>query len=334
MSEENKVKISVIVPVYNVEIYLAECLDSILGQTLQDLEIICVNDGSTDGSLEILRRYAEKDIRIRIINQDNAGAGAARNNGAMLAKGKYIGFVDSDDTLFPTMYEELFEKAISTNADMVITGEIETLVGDNIKFPETGSILSDEELSLGTFRAIEYPEILKNVFLWNRIYSANFWKMNCFKIPEKRRFAEDLLPCTQTAVLAKRIAYVKGPLYKYRNAREDSLSATLAKSPKKLDYIIAVAETKTFLESIDQYEFFAREFLTFCISMFILLQRKIDDYSHYQEFFNQMAHLLGEDDVAILKSTWLYTAYPKLITALKAKCNRGVYFNNRLRNLF
>lgn len=258
--EENKVKVSVIVPVYNVESYLAECLNSILGQTLHDLEVICVNDGSTDGSLEILHRYEKKDMRVRIINQCNAGAGAARNNGVMLAKGEYIGFVDSDDTLFSTMYEELYEKAILTNADMVITGEIETLVGDNIKFPEKESAVSHEELSLGTFQAIEYPEILKNVFLWNRIYSTKFWKSNSIKIPENRRFAEDLLPCTQTAILAKHIAYVKGPLYKYRNVRDDSLSAILAKSPKKLDYITAVSETKAFLKSIDQYEFYAKDF--------------------------------------------------------------------------
>ena len=84
------VKVSVIIPVYNVEPYLKQCMDSVVGQTLKDIEIICVDDGSTDGSLDILREYAAEDNRIQIIEQKNAGAGAARNNGMRHATGKYL----------------------------------------------------------------------------------------------------------------------------------------------------------------------------------------------------------------------------------------------------
>ena len=90
-------KISVIIPVYNVEKYLRECLDSLLNQTFKDIEIICVNDGSTDGSLNILNEYASKDSRFIIINQNNQGLSAARNNGLNVAKGDYVAFLDSDD---------------------------------------------------------------------------------------------------------------------------------------------------------------------------------------------------------------------------------------------
>ena len=90
-------KVSIIVPVYNIEKYLAKCLDSLINQTLEDIEIICVNDGSTDNSAEILNEYAQKDCRIKIINQDNAGLSAARNTGINAANGEYIGYVDSDD---------------------------------------------------------------------------------------------------------------------------------------------------------------------------------------------------------------------------------------------
>lgn len=93
------VKVSVIIPVYNVEPYLKQCMDSVVGQTLKDIEIICVDDGSTDNSLDILREYAAEDSRIQIIEQKNAGAGAARNNGMRYATGKYLSFLDSDDFL-------------------------------------------------------------------------------------------------------------------------------------------------------------------------------------------------------------------------------------------
>ena len=95
-------KVSVIIPVYNVEPYLKQCMDSVVGQTLKDIEIICVDDGSTDGSLDILKEYATEDSRIQIIEQKNAGAGAARNNGMRHATGKYLSFLDSDDFFEPT----------------------------------------------------------------------------------------------------------------------------------------------------------------------------------------------------------------------------------------
>lgn len=105
-------KISVVIPVYNVEKYLKECLDSIINQTLSDVEIICVDDGSTDSSLEILREYAEKDSRIKIIQQENQYAGVARNNGMKVATGEYLHFMDSDDFLVDeTVYEKMYEIA-------------------------------------------------------------------------------------------------------------------------------------------------------------------------------------------------------------------------------
>jgi len=318
-------KISVIVPVYNVEKYLEDCVRSICAQTLDDIEIICVNDGSTDSSLDILKKIAEEDERLVIVNQKNAGAGAARNVGVATAKGKYLGFVDSDDLVHPTMYEVLYEKAEKTQAEMVITGEIETFFEENILFPDAGSSLTPDELTLGSFKAIEYPEILKNVFLWNRIFLRTFWLENNLKIPEKRKFAEDLLICTQTAVLAKRIGYVKGPLYKYRNIREDSLSYTLAKSKNKYDFVVAAKETKDFLISIDQYELFAFDFLVFCTHMFAMLQSKMANYKFYKTFFEGYLSILDEEDIDILKSSWLFELYKKLITALETGDAKRAY---------
>ncbi len=113
-------KVSVIIPVYNTEDYLRKCLDSVCNQTLSDIEIICINDCSTDSSLEILKEYSSKDNRIKLINFDeNKGAAVARNTGIDIAQGEYIGFVDSDDFIDLDFYEKLYNKAVETDADAV-----------------------------------------------------------------------------------------------------------------------------------------------------------------------------------------------------------------------
>ncbi len=111
-------KLSIIVPIYNAEKYLTKCVDSILAQTLTDFELILVNDGSTDDSPSICDEYAKKDPRIKVIHKENGGQADARNVGLDIAKGEYIGFVDSDDYIEPVMYEELYNLAISQNADI------------------------------------------------------------------------------------------------------------------------------------------------------------------------------------------------------------------------
>ncbi|MBR6435946.1 MAG: glycosyltransferase family 2 protein, partial [Thermoguttaceae bacterium] len=112
--------ISVIIPVYNVEPYLRECLDSVVNQTFRDIEIICVNDGSTDGSPAILEEYAAKDSRIIIIHQQNGGLSAARNSGMNAAKGDFILFVDSDDYIKQNTLEITYNAAIESGAEMVM----------------------------------------------------------------------------------------------------------------------------------------------------------------------------------------------------------------------
>ena len=104
-------KVSIILPIYNVREYLAEALDSVINQTLRDLEIICVDDGSTDGSLDIIREYAAKDPRIVVITGPNGGYGKAMNKGLDRATGDYVGIVEPDDYVIPEMYEELYQTA-------------------------------------------------------------------------------------------------------------------------------------------------------------------------------------------------------------------------------
>ena len=118
---ENKILVSIVVPVYNTSKYLDECLSSLVNQTLKDIEIICVNDASTDNSLEILNSWAQKDNRITVIDSKvNMRQGAARNIAIKAAKGKYIGLVDSDDYIATTMYEELIVNSDNGQADIVV----------------------------------------------------------------------------------------------------------------------------------------------------------------------------------------------------------------------
>lgn len=113
------VKVSVLVPVYNAEKYLAQCLDSILSQTLYEIEVVCVDDGSVDGSGEILDRYARQDIRVKVLHRENRGYGAAMNAGLDAAAGEYVGIVESDDCILPEMYRTLYEEAGTEKPDVV-----------------------------------------------------------------------------------------------------------------------------------------------------------------------------------------------------------------------
>lgn len=117
---ENMPKVSVIIPIYNAAEFLGECLDSVLAQTLTDIEVICVNDGSPDNSLEILREYEKKDSRIKIIDQKNQGAGAARNHGMSVARGEYLSFLDSDDFFDRDMLKDAYEAAHDCGADVCV----------------------------------------------------------------------------------------------------------------------------------------------------------------------------------------------------------------------
>lgn len=119
ISNSSGIKVSIVVPVYNTEKYLDECLQTLENQTLKEIEIICVNDGSKDNSLQILENHAKKDSRVKVINQENAGVCAARNNGLRSAKGDFVIFCDSDDLIPSYAYEKAYEDAIRYNVDVV-----------------------------------------------------------------------------------------------------------------------------------------------------------------------------------------------------------------------
>ena len=174
-------KVSVIVPVYNTEKYLEKCLDSLTGQTLKDIEIICVNDCSPDNSLTILQKYAAIDNRIKIIDfKENQGAAIARNTGIDAATGDYIGFVDSDDYVDLDFYEKLYTKAIETDAD-IVKGKI--IIDDKVT-------LFEPHWQIKSFDFLKNPEKFIYGFT-TAIYRANLIKHNNIKFPENIKNLED-----------------------------------------------------------------------------------------------------------------------------------------------
>lgn len=162
----NMPKVSIIVPVYNSEKYLEKCLDSLINQTLKDIEIICINDGSKDSSEDILKKYFKNDKRIKIITKENEGLSAARNDGLKVASGEYIGFVDSDDWVDLDFYEKLYNAAIKYNSEVACANIMRA--GKNIEKHklkyDKENFYTDNKLKL---KAADVPS---QNYVWNKIY--------------------------------------------------------------------------------------------------------------------------------------------------------------------
>lgn len=160
-------KISVIIPVYNVEKYLKECLDSVVNQTLKDLEIICIDDGSTDGSSDILKEYSIKDERFVVINQENQGLSVARNNGLNIATGDYVAFLDSDDYLLNNdYYEKLYNACEKYNADIAVA----SIIRGNEKKSKYIFKVDKEEVAADYYNKLVICDVPDSNYVWNKLY--------------------------------------------------------------------------------------------------------------------------------------------------------------------
>lgn len=189
-------KVSVIVPIYNAEKYMEKCIDSILNQTLNDIEVILINDGSTDNSLEIAKRYEKRDKRIIVIDQNNSGPSAARNNGIKIATGKYIGFVDSDDYIENTMYEKLFEIADKNKVNVAMCNYNEIFLYDNKKQVVKSNLKNDtvyykEEILSEIISTFSGNKNYGFYSLWNKVYSREWLSNSNITLDINRDHGED-----------------------------------------------------------------------------------------------------------------------------------------------
>lgn len=191
-------EISVIVPVYNVEQYLPQCLDSIINQTFKDIEIICINDGSTDNSGKILEQYAQKDDRIKIIHQENQGLSVARNNGMAQAIGEYVSFIDSDDFIHPKFIETLYQAIIQNDCDIagcdfqkVYNNEIPVSRSkQSKKYVPALEVLLDKRnfIHFNVWNKLYKKEAIKNIKFVENLYFED-WVFNLCVFAQNTSFA-------------------------------------------------------------------------------------------------------------------------------------------------
>ena len=201
--------VSAIIPVYNTERYLRECLDSLCKQTYSNLEIILIDDGSTDASPAICDEYSVKDSRISVIHNQNAGVSAARNTGLDKAKGKYIAFVDSDDWVEPEYIESLLEAL--TNYDADAAGFPVTLAWKN-RFKQAGKRISDKKILTGK-EMTEYA-LIGNLSIYSVLYKTEYIKGLWFRTD--LHFGEDIIFMSEYALKCKLVVYLEKTLYYYR----------------------------------------------------------------------------------------------------------------------
>ena len=227
-----EIKVSVILPVYNVERYLKKCMDDILGQTMREIEVLCIDDGSTDRSLEILREYEGQDDRVRVLTQANAGAAAARNRGMELAQGRYLSFLDSDDFFEPEMLEKAYQCAEREQAEITIfrgnryDDTLETYIQMDY---------SIKKRQLPDKNPFSWKDMPGHIFTfavgwaWDKLYLRKFVEDEKLRFQELRT-SNDLYFVFSSLAKAKRIFTMEDMLVHHRIHVKGSLSVTREKS--------------------------------------------------------------------------------------------------------
>lgn len=282
--------ISVIIPIYNVEKYLSECLDSVINQTYRNIEIILVDDGSTDNSSFICNEYAKTDQRIKVVRQNNKGLVGARKSGLSIASGEIATFVDSDDWINLNMYEEMVRVMVESEADIVTSGLIREY--------GTYSINEKEEVRPGVYYGDELQSVIKcnlidknkffksniSIHIYNKLFERNLLLSNELLIPEDISVGEDAA-CVYPCVLeSDKIAIINKSFYHYRIRNSSIMGQSNASDLIKIKRLYQYLN-KRFQEYPDKFEL--NEQLRLLIIYFILLTspeeliKKEKDYLYY-----------------------------------------------------
>lgn len=274
-------EISIIVPVYNTSKYVSACLDSLLAQTWQDFELIAVNDGSSDRSLTILNEYARTDKRIKVIDQKNQGIGAVRNLGIQLASGKYITFIDSDDTIDPHMLACLYQKAEEDHLDIVVCDYIEYYEASHQK--RRVNLPDFEPCSLK-----EAPQLLFDINSspWNKLYRSALFHENHITFPQNLKY-EDAYAVLLALWKAKKIGKVNEALMKYW-IHEGSESTVM--DQRVFDIFTILTKLKEAMTDDIHYDTIAPYFEYFVINritVYMLQQKYQKEQSLKREFIEQ-----------------------------------------------
>ncbi|WP_294064325.1 glycosyltransferase [uncultured Fusobacterium sp.] len=243
---EEKIKVSVIIPVYNVEDYIEKCLESVVNQTLKEIEIIVVNDGTKDNSIKKIEKYFS-DSRIKIINKQNGGLSSARNAGLEIAKGEYISFIDSDDFIEEKMLEELYNE--SENADIVFSNNLNYNMLDNKLSKEEREFFFDKMSNKGS-----YICMYSSAVVWNKIYKRDFLEKNNLRFIEGIIHEDDIFTI-KSHFLAEKVKYVKKFHYYYRINRKDSIMNNKVKNKHLENYKVIYEQVREFYDNFNGTNF-------------------------------------------------------------------------------
>ena len=241
-ANEQNIKVSIIVPVYNVEQYLGKCLDTLVRQTLTEIEIICVNDGAKDDSRKILEQYAKKDDRILIVDQENQGLSQARNKGLDFVRGQFIMFVDSDDWIDLDTCEIAVKAAEDNNADLVFWSYIREFEGkskEKTLFFADNTVFNEEQVKKKLHRRLcgllgeelahpDYANAIETA--WGKLYSAKYILENNVRFVDTKEIGtEDALFNLYALGYVKQAVYIKKCMYHYRKTNTSSLTSVYKK---------------------------------------------------------------------------------------------------------
>lgn len=269
-------QISVVVPVYNVEKYLRECLDSLANQTFEDFEVICVNDGSDDSSPDILEEYASEDERFKIVSQENKGLSGARNTGMNYIKGRYLLFLDSDDWLELNALELLYNHANALNSEMVIFPyryfNQETKQYEENDFTKLN--MFDSSVDNKNFNYKNIPETVFRIPHESiKLYDVKTLKKLAVKFPEGLNY-EDAYFFYKIFFKLNKVSIIRTPIYNYR-IRNDSICTT--GTEKSFDIFKILTSIENFLKEDEIYESFKDEFILFTVINLKFVYLRLDD---------------------------------------------------------
>ena len=238
---ENFPLISVIVPVYNVKDYLERCLQSICGQTYRNLEILLIDDGSSDGSGELCDLFARKDARVKVVHQKNAGQSAARNRGLEMAQGEYLGFVDSDDWIEPDMYAFLYRLLAKNDADISICSHyMETGVKTRVKHSSGRSTVFSREEAI---RTLVRDKRIRN-YMWDKLFKRSVFEGIRFPV---NRIYEDIVVSYQLFYKARKVVMRDCPKYHYLKREGSTTQSKWYNYETEYQFFRAVCEQVEFV---------------------------------------------------------------------------------------
>ncbi len=285
-------KLSIIIPVYNVEKYVSNCLESILNQPFKDLEVICVNDGSSDKSLSVLQEYKNRDERIIIIDKKNEGSGVARNSALAIARGEYIFFVDGDDWIEENSLDKMISEADKLQTDILIFGGLSYYEEKGRKGGYSANKLPKKYLN----KIFSSEDIKKDVFkfpstAWTKLYRREFLMKNNIKFQEIK-VGQDQLPFFHSMITAEKIALLPQNLYCYRKNRKGAVTAVKKKKNFSPIYVFyAVEEVLQNTDKLDDYkDIFVKKYFSKATSWLAKFQDDMKE-GYFEEYSKLLKHI-------------------------------------------